>query len=350
MPPDGHQVGFYGDGITSGAAAGTLSAPRPDHQGVTEKCWSRGIDGKEKTLSNPGPQRRTRLGIFVGVDGSACAKTAVRWAAEEAVMRNVALTLVHVRAPATGERSGLPTTLQSAGSGQVETDHAEHIIDDALSIIEDRALKRRHRSINTEVLLAPVVPALVAAAANAQMLVVGSRGQNALQRGLLGSVATGLIHHAHCPVAVIHSEAAPPTQLSQAPVVVGIDGSPASELATAVAFEEASRRAVDLVAVHAWNDNDWPDFPGIKRTALAAAADETLAERLAGWQERYPDVAVRRVVIFDNEPARLLIDQSECAQLVVVGSHGRGGFADTLLGSVSTAVVHAVRTPVIVAR
>jgi nucleotide-binding universal stress UspA family protein len=141
-----------------------------------------------------------------------------------------------------------------------------------------------------------------------------------------------------------------PYPVEQAPVVVGIDGSPASESATAIAFDEASRRGVELVAVHVWSDITYYEFPDVEwLTKMKEQAEESLAQRLAGWQERYPDVSVRRVVARDR-PSHELVEQSESAQLVVVGSHGRGGFAGMLLGSVSAAVAESARMPVIVAR
>jgi nucleotide-binding universal stress UspA family protein len=82
---------------------------------------------------------------------------------------------------------------------------------------------------------------------------------------------------------------------------------------------------------------------------VKAEAEISLAERLAGWQERYPDVTVCRVVVCDR-PARQLVARSDSAQLVVVGSHGRGALLNLHLGSVSNAVVHSARMPVIVAR
>ena len=116
-----------------------------------------------------------------------------------------------------------------------------------------------------------------------------------------------------------------------------------------MAFDEASRRGVGLIAVHAWSDAGVMDFPGFDFTPLEQEANEVLGERLAGWQERYPDVAVERVVAFDRPVPQLLL-QAKRAQLLVVGSHGRGGFAGMLLGSVSSAVVQSATVPVLVAR
>ena len=167
-------------------------------------------------------------------------------------------------------------------------------------------------------------------------------------RAVLGSVSSGLVHHAHCPVAVIHAEQAQ-TPGSNLPVLLGIDGSPASEAATALAFDEASRRGVDLVALHAWSDVGVFPVVGMYWHEYEDQGHELLGERLAGWQEQYPDVHVRRRITCD-QPARRLIEESEQAQLVVVGSHGRGGFTGMLLGSVSSAVAQGAKAPVLVVR
>jgi nucleotide-binding universal stress UspA family protein len=152
---------------------------------------------------------------------------------------------------------------------------------------------------------------------------------------------------------VIHDEEPLGANVARAPVLVGIDGSRASEAATSIAFDEASRRGVGLTALHAWTDlrvSDFKElFPNFNWDAQLSAEEETLAERLAGWHDRYPDVEIHRKIEI-GEPARPLIEASERAQLIVVGSHGRGGFAGMLLGSVGAAVVNRAKIPVIVAR
>jgi nucleotide-binding universal stress UspA family protein len=135
----------------------------------------------------------------------------------------------------------------------------------------------------------------------------------------------------------------------EAPILVGIDGSPASEGATALAFDEASYRGVPLIALHAWSDVGVFPILGMDWRVYRDQGDEVLGERLAGWQERYPDVQVHRRLVCDV-PARWLIDESKNAQLVVVGSRGRGGYAGLQLGSVSSAVVQSADVPVIVVR
>ena len=292
-------------------------------------------------MSNP----TRHNGIIVGVDGSAPSKVAVDWAAREASLRELPLTIIYVSpSPMVAADIPMPVNLTE----RLEK-HGQSVLHDARSTAEDAAEGSSPITIDTEMVRAAVLPTLIARSKDADMIVVGCRGLGAIGRRLLGSVSSGLLHHAHCPVAVIHDEDPMMPHPYEAPVVVGIDGSPASEQATAIAFEEASRRGVDLVAVHAWSDFSAFDLPATGCEELEKEAEETLGERLAGWQERYPDVSVRRVVSLDK-PAHQLLEQSESAQLTVLGSHGRGGFAGMLLGSVSSAVAQSARMPVIIAR
>jgi nucleotide-binding universal stress UspA family protein len=285
-------------------------------------------------------------GVLVGVDGSPAARYAVDWAARDAAMRNVPLTLVHTVRPIGPTLPPLPAP---AAFARWQVEQAQTILDDAIEVARRSTPDGGPANIESELLFSPVVPSLVDLSKEAQMVVVGSRGRGPLMRSLLGSVSSSLIRHAHCPVAVIHDEDPLMPHPAEAPVLVGIDGSSVSELATAIAFQEASLRGVELVALHVWSDVEVNDFPAIDWPAMKPAAEQLLAKRLAGWQRRYPDVSVRRIVECDH-PTYHLIRQSESAQLVVVGSHGRGGFAGMLLGSVSTAVAHSARMPVIVAR
>ena len=268
-------------------------------------------------------------------------------------MRNVPLMVVHVAYPAIGGFSGWemsPAPLPE-DFGQFQEQQSRTVIDDAIATAHAAVEGNDRLQISSEVLWSKLVPTLVDLTKEAQMIVVGCRGQ----RGAEPDGLLGFGQHGAGPSRALPGGGDPRRRgrdragFAQAPVLVGIDGSPASESATAIAFDEASWRGVDLVALHAWSDADWPEFPVMEASAIKATAEDVLAQRLAGWQERYPDVTVRRVVVL-HYPARHLLEQSKSAQLVVLGSHGRGGFAGMLLGSVSTTIVHAAHVPVIVAR
>ncbi|BBZ23322.1 universal stress protein [Mycolicibacter hiberniae] len=285
----------------------------------------------------------TKTGIVVGVDGSPESDAAVAWATREAVMRGQPITLLHVVTPL---EAGWPPGPVTDGIPNWQADEAKKVLAKARDVVDANRGDAAAPEVRAEAAYAPVVSTLIDAAQGSWMTVVGSVGLGAIGRLLLGSVSTSLIHHAQGAVAVIRAGRA---HSDDAPVVVGIDGSPASEQATALAFEEASFRGVPLVALHAWSDIKVMPLLNMDRRDYEVQGHEILSERLAGHQERYPDVTVERRVVCDH-PARWLVEAGEQAQLVVVGSRGRGGFTSQLLGSVSSAVVQAARVPVIVVR
>ncbi|MGV0046184.1 universal stress protein [Mycobacterium colombiense] len=284
------------------------------------------------------------LGIVVAVDGSPASTVAAGWAAREAAMRNIPLTVAHAVSTPTATFPPVPYP-ESLVTGL--EDEGKKAIMHAMKVAEDAMPAERAVPIGRKLVYAAPTPALLKMSDTAEMIVVGSSGRGPLARGLLGSVSSAVVRHANCPVAVVRDGELPDPRNGY--VLLGTDGSPASELATEIAFDEASRRGVDLVAIHAWSDAAVVEVFDIDWPAVEGEAQRSLAESLAGWQERYPDVCVHRVVARDRA-ARHLIDKADGAQLVVVGSHGRGGLSRMLLGSVSNAVLHAVRVPIIVAR
>ena len=284
-----------------------------------------------------------RSNIVVGVDGSPASDAAVRWAAREAVMRVAPIKLINVVAPTLASSAMAPNHTITQG----EELRARQILKAAGRIVEQLAGETRP-DIHTQRQYAGVVPTLVEASNDAQMVVVGS-SRRAFGRGMLGPVIAGLLHHANCAVTVVPDPESAQHEISDAPVLVGIDGSTASEGAAAVAFDQASRRGVPLLALLAWSDVGVSPILGMDLRTYRDKAAELLSERLAGWRECYPDVQVQRRLVCDV-PDRWLVDESRNAQLVVLGSGGRGGYAGMHWGSVTSTVVRSAHVPVIVVR
>jgi nucleotide-binding universal stress UspA family protein len=260
-------------------------------------------------------------------------------------MRNQPVTLMHAIPPVVVT---WPVAYLESSFAESQEANAHDVIERAQKTVQASAGEAQSPAVRTEIRHIDAASALVSASRDAYMTVAGSRGLGAVGRAVLGSVSGGLVHHGHGPIAIIGPDQAH-TRDDTSPVLVGVDGSVASEDATALAFDEASRRGVDLVALHAWSDVGVFPVLGMDWHQYEDEGHEVLAERLAGWQEQYPDVHVRRRIVCD-QAARWLIEESQTAQLLVVGSHGRGGFAGMMLGSVSSKVAQASKAPVIVVR
>jgi nucleotide-binding universal stress UspA family protein len=283
----------------------------------------------------------SKYGILAAVDGSSESDAALRWAIAEAASRDTPITLMHVIAPVVVT---WPVRNLQGSYNRWQEDNAAHVVELAKKAVQAAG---PNLSVQTKVLHGGVATELVDASRGATMTVVGSRGLGAIGGSVLGSISRALLHYGHGPAAVVRAGGGEVDR--SAPVLLGIDGSPASEAATALAFDEASRRGVGLVALHAWSDVGVFPALGEDWRAYEQEGHEVIGERLAGWQEQYPDVPVTRRIVCDR-PAHWLLDGAAQAQLVVLGSRGRGGFSRMLLGSVSTTVAEGSMTPVIVVR
>lgn len=292
--------------------------------------------------------------VLVGIDGSRSALNAVRWAAREAGRRHTGLRLVEAFGwlPVDNGPTNGPTR---ARGGRVDPSYRELLLLAARERLAAAAAAATSAvpgiAVTTEVLADQPVPRLVAESASAQLVVVGDRGLGGITGLLVGSVAGGLAAHAACPTVVVRGATPGGPIPESGPVVVGVDGSPLSEAALGFAFDAATARRTSLVAVHTWRDSlvDASVAPLIDWDAVEVEAREVLDEWVAGWSAKHPDVAVERVVARDR-PAHALRERSVGAQLLVVGSRGRGGVTGTLLGSVSRALLHHAACPVAIVR
>ncbi len=283
------------------------------------------------------------LPVVVAVDGSETAAAAALWAAGEAARRNTALfvfTAYGFEDAAFGGKVYPPSDWL-----KIKEAAADDMLRETRGTLEAAV---PGLEITTEASDRGPVPALLEVSERARMLVTGEP-VGAIEGLFSGSPDIDLAARAHCPVVVVRGD-----ELPDGPVVVGVDGSPLSEAAIAWAFEEASLRNAPLLALHAWHDGDTDGLftegnVHFQGEAVEDADRRLLAQRLAGWQERYPDVKVDRVVEHDK-PRHRLLAASRTAQLVVVGSRGRGGFTGLVLGSTSQALLHHAGCPVMVVR
>ena len=286
--------------------------------------------------------------VVAAVDGSLASLAAVRWAANTALKRGIPLRLAasytmpqFLYAEGMVSPQELFDDLQAETMEKIETARAE-----AQKVAPDIEI------CHTLAEGSPI-DMLLDMSKDVTMIVMGSRGLGGLSGMVMGSVSAAVVSHALCPVVVVREDL--DEAYKYGPVVVGVDGSGISQKAIEYAFAEADARDCELIAVHTWMDMQIQ----ASLAGLTAAQQQwevveqeqhmLLGHRLAGFSEKYPDVKVTKIVTRDR-PVRALTDAALGAQLLVVGSHGRGGFKGMLLGSTSRALLQSTPCPMMVVR
>ncbi|WP_432560257.1 universal stress protein [Granulicoccus sp. GXG6511] len=266
--------------------------------------------------------------VVVGWDDSPGAAPGVRWAARTAARLGRELRIVRV------VRTGPdPRTDAFAAARELVAEVAPGL------------------TIDTKVINGHPIEALRDESAEAEMVVVGTRGHSRLHSTLVGSVGEGLTQHGLGPIVVVRGDT---ERDVTAPVVVGVDGSKTSSAAIGFAARFAEAVGASVLGVAAAPD----PLRSIAREIVVSDehslsvrqdAERFLHEAMAGLRADHPDLVVGSTVL-EHEPADALVQAADNAQLIVVGSHGRGGFAGMLLGSVSRTVLHHAPCPVAVVR
>jgi nucleotide-binding universal stress UspA family protein len=286
----------------------------------------------------------TKESVVVGVDGSLSSGLALHWAVKEAARTGQQLHVVHA----------LETELVVRQEFALGTKEAPAGDDPVVTAAADVAAATAPQLAITSHSVTGFAPGtLIAASKIAGTIVVGSHGRGAIPTALVGSVSQQVAIHSSCPVVVVRANRTPPGATS-GHVVVGLDGSAASEPALGYAFAYAASTRSTLTAVHTWW---WEPLEGVSLgepwigdwTQITSQQEAMLSESLAGWSQRYPDVHLQSHVV-RGDPVIELLDQSGGADLLVVGSRGQGGFVGLLLGSVSRRILKRATCPVAVVR
>ncbi|MFD5458455.1 universal stress protein [Streptomyces olivaceus] len=282
--------------------------------------------------------------ITAGVDGSEESVAALAWAAREAVRRRAPLHVVH---------SWRHETQEAAGAGG--RDAQERWVRDAVAGAV-RTVTERHPelTVTTEVREGDAVAALLAAAADAGTLVLGSRGHGAVVGFLLGSVGQQVIAGAGGPVVLVRAGDEVAAEAAGREVVVGQQGEPEDSAdVIGFAFEAAAARGATVRAVRAWAlPTVFTYSPGSMALADEAGGLEqyerkALGEALGPWRERFPDVPVVEHVEMGSA-GQVLLSVAANAQLMVVGRRARRTAVGARIGSVAHGVLHHAACPVAV--
>jgi len=281
--------------------------------------------------------------VVVGYDGSKSSRAALEWAAvqaqrEHAPLRIIeAFELVIAIRPNEGRLDPLQAVRQTR--------------EQALAVVAE-GIEAEHPGLAVTAVLVEDSPAsaLISESSYARLLVLGSRGLGGWTGLVIGSVSVQVTAHAHSPVVVVPADARPRAH-DKPTIVVGVDGSKVSAQAVQFAFDQAAGTGAKIVAAHAWHSlaSTYESALMFDQADVAEASRLVVAESLSGAIADHPDVEVE-TRLMTGQPARALLALGESADLIVLGSRGRGGFTGLLLGSVSQGVLHHARVPVAVVR